>query len=164
MVLRHAKAEQVGATDFERELMPRGRDDAAAVGVWLAAQGVSPDAAVVSGATRTRQTWEHVCRGAGWDLEPTLDTGLYAGGTDTALDVIRGLDDSVSCAVFVGHNPTTAYLAQLLDDGEGDVEAGTAMLSGYPTSAATVLTFATSWTDLAPAGARLVGFHVGRAG
>ena len=38
VVVRHAKAEPYGPTDFERELAARGRADAAAAGAWLAAQ------------------------------------------------------------------------------------------------------------------------------
>ena len=75
--MRHSKAEQAGPTDFERELAPRGRADGAATGVWLSRQGVEPDCAMVSAAARTQQTWTAVAKGAGWDLEPTFDHGLY---------------------------------------------------------------------------------------
>lgn len=161
--MRHAKAEQVGPSDFERELMPRGHGDAAAVGRWLAERGVVPDAAVVSAATRTRQTWDDVSGAAGWSLSPTYDRGLYAADADTALDVVRTLvDPDATCAVVVGHNPTVAYLAQLLDDGAGDGDAGNAMAMGFPTSATAVLTFSGAWADLAYGGATLRGFHVGR--
>ena len=63
---------------------------------------------------------------------------------------------------MIGHNPTMAYLAQLLDDGEGDVEAGNAMVTGFPTSAVAVFAFRGSWADLAPGSTRVTGFHVGR--
>ena len=35
--MRHARAEQTGATDFERRLAERGHADAAEAGRWLAA-------------------------------------------------------------------------------------------------------------------------------
>jgi phosphohistidine phosphatase len=162
VVMRHSKAEQAGPTDFERELSPRGRADGAASGAWLHGQGVLPTCAMVSAATRTQQTWAVVAEGAGWDLEPTLDHGLYAADPDTALDVLRTMDDEHRTAIVIGHNPTMAYLAQLLDDGEGDVEASTAMVTGFPTSAVAVFTFDGSWADLAPAAATVTGFHVGR--
>lgn len=162
VVIRHAKAERVGPTDFERELTPRGHGDAAAVGRWLAEQEIRADAAVVSAATRTRQTWDAVCRSAGWEVAPTLDRGLYAADADTALDILRTVDDGAACAVLLGHNPTVAYLAQLLDNGDGDLEAGNAMAIGFPTSATAVLGFDGSWADLALGTAILRGFHVGR--
>jgi phosphohistidine phosphatase len=160
--MRHSKAEQVGPTDFERELSPRGRADGVATGAWLSAQGLLPGCAMVSAATRTRQTWEAVAEGAGWDLEPTFDHGLYAADPDTALDLLRTLDDDCRTTIVIGHNPTMAYLAQLLDDGEGDVEASNTMVTGFPTSAVAVFAYDGSWADLVPGAAQLTGFHVGR--
>lgn len=162
--MRHAKAEQDGATDAERRLAERGEADAHAAGAWLAAQGVEPDLALVSAAVRTQQTWEAVAAGAGWDADlATYDETLYAAGPETALDVVRGVDDAVRTLVVVGHNPTMAYVAQLLDDGEGDDDASSEMATGYPTSAMTVFEVEGDWSDLDEAGGRVLAFHVGRA-
>jgi phosphohistidine phosphatase len=163
VVMRHAKAEQAASSDAERPLTARGHDDAATAGGWLRDQGVDPDAALVSAAVRTRETWEQVAGAAGWTLEPTFDDGLYAADTDTALDLVRLLDDEVVTAVVVGHNPTMHSLAQTLDDGEGDLEATHEMMLGtFPTGATAVLTFTGPWGDLAPGRASLSGYHVGR--
>ena len=43
VVMRHAKAEQLGPTDLERELSPRGSEDPAAMGRWLGEQQITPD-------------------------------------------------------------------------------------------------------------------------
>lgn len=162
--MRHAKAEQVGETDFQRVLAPRGHRDATAAGAWLAAAGVRADHALVSGAVRTRETWQDVVEGAAWDLdvEPDFDLGLYAADADTALDMLRLVPQQVDTAVVLGHNPTMAYLAQLLDDGEGNVEGGNAMAMGFPTSALAIFTQAGAWADLGPGVARLTAYHVGR--
>lgn len=160
VVVRHSKAEQVAASDFDRELADRGRRDAAATGAWLAGIGVVPDRALVSAAPRAVQTWEALAEGAGWSLEPDLDQGLYTAGPDTALDLVRGIDDDCVSLVVVGHNPTMASLAQMLDDGEGDIEAGNEMATGFPTSAAAVFAYDGTWADLETA--RLTAFHVGR--
>jgi phosphohistidine phosphatase len=162
VLVRHAKAEQDGPTDFERELADRGRADAAAVGDRLAATGLVPDHALVSAATRTRQTWAAIAAAAGWDLEPELDRGLYAADPDTALDLLRGIPADVSTVVVVGHNPTVAALANLLDDGTGDRAATDAMAAGYPTSAVTVLAYDGAWADLGFGAARVQAFFVGR--
>ncbi|MAS56543.1 MAG: phosphoglycerate mutase [Pimelobacter sp.] len=165
VVMRHAKAEQAGPTDFERPLAPRGHGDAAAAGAWLSARGLVPDHALVSGALRTRETYEHVARGAGlaWSgLEASYDEGLYAAGVETALDLVRLVDDAHRHVLLIGHNPTVAHLAQLLDDGDGDVEAATELAMGYPTSATTVFRYDGSWAHLAPGAARLTGHFVGR--
>jgi len=165
VVMRHGKAEPSGPSDHERPLTERGHHDAAAVGAWLAGRGIVPDHALVSAALRTRETWEHTLRGAGdaWaGLEATIDQGLYAAGVDTALDLLRLLDDDHACVVLIGHNPTVAHLAQLLDDGEGDPAAASELALGYPTSATTVFEVPGGWADLAPGAARLVAHHVGR--
>ena len=162
MLVRHAKARADGPTDAERELEDRGRADAAAAGRWLVGQQVKPDHALVSAATRTRQTWEAMAAAAGWGLEPELDRGLYSAGADTALDLLRLTPAEASTLVVIGHNPTVAYLAHLLDDGEGDVEAATAMAGGYPTGALTLYEYAGEWADLAPGTATVLAFHVPR--
>jgi phosphohistidine phosphatase len=163
VVMRHAKAEQVGPTDMERELEARGYGDAAAAGRWLSGQGIVADHALVSAATRTRQTWESVAAAAGWDAQASFDRGLYAAGPDTALDLMRATPDDATTLMLVGHNPTVAHLAQLLDDGEGDDVAGRQMSTGYPTSALAVFEYDGAWAGLDLGAARLVAFHVGRA-
>ena len=95
-------------------------------------------------------------------LEPSVDEGFYAAGPDTALDLLRGTPADARVLVVVGHNPTIAHLAQLLDDGEGDPEASNAMASGFPTSAVAVFEYDGAWADLDLTSARLVAFHVGR--
>jgi phosphohistidine phosphatase len=162
VVVRHAKAEQSGPTDFERQLADRGLEDAAEAGRWLAARGVTPDAAIVSAAVRTEQTWDAVSEAAGWDVDPHLEEGLYEAGTESALDLVRESEASVTTLVVVGHNPTMASLAQLLDDGDGDDDAGNEMAMGFPTASVAVLEYDGEWAELDEAGATLVAFHVGR--
>lgn len=162
VVMRHAKAEATAPTDHERELAARGRADAEDAGRWLRAQGVRPDAALVSDARRTVQTWEQVALGAGWECAVDFSAGLYAAGGDSAFDLLRDTDPLVECLVVIGHNPTMAYLAELIDDGDGDTEATGALLTrGFPTSAVAVFAVADAWTDLAPGAGRLEAFHVG---
>jgi phosphohistidine phosphatase len=161
-VLRHGKAEQAGSTDFERELAERGHDDSADTGVWLAHQGFTPDHALISAAHRAVGTWRSVAEGGAWALEPTLSQGLYDAGPESALDLIGQAPADARAIIVVGHNPTMAYLASLLDDGDGDPDVASEMLSGYPTSAVALFDYDGAWVDLGEAGARLVGFHVGR--
>jgi phosphohistidine phosphatase len=164
VVMRHAKAEQDGVTDAERRLAERGEADARAAGEWLAAWGIEPDLALVSAAVRTRMTWDAVATGAGWDVDvASYDETLYAAGPETTLDLVRSVDDAVRTLVVIGHNPTMASVAQLLDDGDGDEEASAEMATGYPTSAVTVFEVEGDWSDLDEAGGRVLAFHVARA-
>lgn len=160
--MRHSKAEQSGPSDHERQLSDRGIVDATEAGQWLAGRGIEPDQALVSAAVRTEQTWEAVAEGAGWDLEGTLEEALYEAGTESALDLLRATEDHVRTLVVVGHNPTMASLAALLDDGEGDEDAANDLALGYPTSALAVFRYDGDWKDLDEASATVVAFHVGR--
>ncbi|MBZ5733926.1 histidine phosphatase family protein [Nocardioides sp. TRM66260-LWL] len=163
VVMRHAKAEQAGASDFVRELSARGVADAEATGRWLVEQGVEPDHALVSAAVRTSQTWESVAAAAGWSDDATYEDALYEAGPETALDLIRETPDEARTLMVVGHNPTMAYLVQLLDDGDGDEDASAAISTGYPTAAVTVFDLEGDWTDVEEQCATLVAHHVARA-
>jgi phosphohistidine phosphatase len=159
--MRHAKAEPGGETDHDRELASRGWDDALEAGRWLADSGFVPDAALVSSARRAASTWMAVAEGGSFEAEATYSESLYAAGPETALDLVRETGDEVSALVVVGHNPTMAYLAQLLDDGTGDEEAGRQMATGFPAAAVARFEVTGAWRELDLASARLVGFHVG---
>jgi phosphohistidine phosphatase len=162
VVMRHAKAEPGGETDVLRELAQRGWDDAVEAGRWLVGRDVTPDAALVSSARRATSTWLALAEGGSFDAEPVFSDGLYSAGPETALDLVRETPADVAILVVVGHNPTMAYLAQLLDDGGGDAAAGREMAGGFPTGALAVFDVAGSWPELDLASARLVAFHVGR--
>lgn len=162
MVVRHSKAEQFAPSDLERVLSPRGRADGKVLGEWLAAQGIIPGTAYVSYAARTRETWQVVAEGAGWELEPTIDGSLY--GTDElgVLELVHATPEDVETVVVVGHNPTMEMLAQQLDNGEGSA-TGSVEMGTFPTSTAAVFEVDGAWTEMAPTQARLQAFHVGRA-
>jgi len=164
VIVRHAKAEASAPDDFSRRLTDRGHAEATDAGAWLGTQGVEPDYALVSAAARTSETWEDLATAAGWDLTVAEHSdALYAASTDAALDLIRDTDEGISCLVVVGHNPTVAYLVQLLDDGEGDEEAGNELALGYPTAATTILEYDGEWDELGEGSASVVAFHAGRA-
>ena len=160
--MRHAKAEQVAASDLERALTDRGRADAAEAGVWLASLDFVPDHALVSSSVRTRETWAEVAGAAGWTVEPNFDPAFYGAGPESALDLMRLVPDEARSLLVIGHNPTVGYLAQLLSDGLGDEEALSEMAHGFPTCALTVLTHDDGWADLELGSARVAAFHVGR--
>jgi phosphohistidine phosphatase len=162
VLMRHSKAEQTGPSDMARVLADRGVADAADVGRWLAAQGFVPDHALVSSADRTRQTWTAVAEAAGWDVEAEFDTSLYSAGPDAALDLLRLAPTEARSLLVIGHNPTMASLAHLIDSGHGDPVASAEMLGGYPTSAVTVFEYDGTWADLDVTSAAVVAFHVGR--
>lgn len=164
VLMRHAKAENAAASDHARELTPQGRAAAAEAGRWLATQVPVPDHVLASDAVRTLATWREVSLAAGWDVEPEASSAMYAAGPESALDLIREVPADVATLVVVGHNPTVAYLAELLDDGNGDDDAITRLVSmGYPPGATTLFSVNGEWARLAESSATVVAFHVGQS-
>lgn len=166
VVIRHAKAESFASEDHTRVLTDRGRRDAVEAGLWLAGEGVVPDHAFVSSAARTVATWESLVHGLGTAgsqaaAEVCVEDALYTAGPEQALEVLRTAPLDAACVAYVGHNPTAAYLAHLLDSGDPDPAAFRDMSEGYPTAAVTVLDVAVPWDRLDEGSARIVAFHVG---
>lgn len=159
IVMRHGKAEPFAATDHARALTDRGHADAAAAGTWLAARHLVPDHALVSTAVRARETWFDVARASGAEVEPSFDEGLYQGGVDAALESLQAVPEGAGTVILVGHNPTAAYVAHMLDDGEGDDEAISGMLRGFPPGAVVVFDLEVAWAELAAEAGRVTGFH-----
>ncbi len=162
VIVRHAKAEQFAPSDIERVLSPRGRADAAALGGWLAGQDITPDMSYVSSAARTRETWAAIAEGADWALEPQIDGALYGTDEDGVLELVQTTDDGINTIIVVGHNPTMAMVAQLLDDGDGTA-TGAVEMGTFPTGTAAVFEVAGSWSEVVAGTARLEQFHVARA-
>ncbi|MCX6396104.1 MAG: histidine phosphatase family protein [Propionibacteriales bacterium] len=162
IVMRHAKAEPVAASDHDRVLSGRGIADARASGFWTAGAGVLPDHVVVSSAARTQGTWQAFSHGAGTTTEPVIDRALYSAGTDGALEIVRTVPDDVTTLMLIGHNPTMELLVHLLDDGGADADLFAAVSAGYPTSALTVLVMSQPWSSTDVGSGRIENFHVGR--
>ena len=161
VVMRHARTEPGGETDELRELAQSGWDNAEEAGRWLADMGITPDGALVSSASRTRSTWAAMAEGGSFQVTPAYSESLYTASPEAALDLVRETRESTTALVVVGHNPTMAYLAQLLDDGSGEEDAGRAMAIGFPPCALAVFEVTGPWSSLELASARLVAFHVG---
>jgi phosphohistidine phosphatase len=162
VLVRHAEASSVAPSDAERELTPAGTDGAGVLGTWLREQGVVPDAALVSGAVRTRQTWGAVASAAGWSLTPTYDEGLYAAGPDAALDLIRYAAPEAGTLLVLGHNPTIHFLAQVLADGTAAPEVGDMLIAGFPPASAAVFDVDVAWDRLSEGYAALRAVRLGR--
>jgi phosphohistidine phosphatase len=159
--MRHGKAESFAPEDHRRRLTERGAREVRAAGQWLAAEQLVPTYAFVSSAIRTQDTWAALAAATGTAIEPTVSDAIYTAGPDSALDILRGTPDDAEVVLYVGHNPTAASLAHLLDDGEAEPEAFRAMSAGFPTAAMAVLDVHVPWAELDAACARLVAFHPG---
>lgn len=161
VVARHAEAAPAAPSDHERDLTPAGRRAAAALGRWLVDEGHVPDLVLLSDARRTRRTWEEAAAAAGaLDVPVELTPALYSAGPESALDLVRATPPTVGTLLLLGHNPTAASLAHLLQDGHGNERAAVRMAGGYPPASTTVLVVPSAWSDVDWGGARLLDFHV----
>ena len=162
IVIRHAKAEPFASTDHERRLTDRGRAAAHDAGAHLRQEGLLPDYAVVSSATRTRETWDAVAEETATTCDVSYDDAVFSGSPDVVMEALSHVPSGCTTVAFVGHNPTAAYLCHHLDDGEGDPAALSGLLKGFPPAALTVLDVSVPWDRLEAESARLVGFYVGQ--
>lgn len=162
VLVRHAQAESWAPSDVERALTPAGTEAAGVLGGWLRDQRIAPDAALVSGATRTRQTWAALAEAAGWRLQPTYDDGLYAAGPDTALDLIRFAAPDAATLLVLGHNPTVHFLAQVLSDGTGDPALTESLMIGFPPASVAVFEFDVEWARVSEGYGVLTAVRPGR--
>jgi phosphohistidine phosphatase len=156
-LLRHAKSswDDPGLEDHERPLAPRGRRAVAVLAEHVRSAGITPDLVLCSSARRTQETLEGVDPAGERVIEPVL----YLASPGELLARLQELPESIGSAMLVGHNPAVQVLSLRLADPETSHEAELADIQRkFPTGGLATLTFAGSWRDLAPGGARLVAY------
>jgi phosphohistidine phosphatase len=153
ILLRHAKAERASANgrDFERPLAPRGREDAAKIGAYMAQQGLVPDRVLVSPAQRTRETWTLITAALSATPTAKYDERLYDAKAETIVQVIREAPQPTHTMCVVAHNPGLQQFALLLI-GAGDSEARERIAQKLPTCGLLVIDFAIDVWDRLQAG------------
>lgn len=162
VLVRHAKAAAHEGSDQARPLTGRGRADAAAAGRWLAEHRIRPNRVVVSPAVRAQQTWAALRPALSPAPEPVQDARVYDNTVPDLLAVARDTPAGISTLLLVGHNPSLAEFAAVLDGGRGEPAARSELARGLPTSGIVVYAVPVSWADLAERVATLQGFGVGR--
>jgi phosphohistidine phosphatase len=164
LLLRHAKSEkgEPGMSDRDRALNARGCKDAPRIGEYIAHHGLQPDRALVSGARRTRETWERLATVLPAPPPVSYVEALYNAGPDAIVDVIKGARSAHSLLV-IGHNPGLHDAARLLI-ATGDVDARERLNEGLPTAGLVVIDFAGDhWQKLHPHSGRLERFVTPRS-
>ena len=142
LVMRHSKTERSAASDHVRRLTERGRRDARAAGAWVASSPFRPELILSSTAARAEETAEVVASLSGVRRVEFIEA-LYGADGYEVLDIVaETVPDDVTTAMVVGHNPTMAQVAFLLQ-GEGADEVR------FPTSGIGVFAVEiASWSDL----------------
>jgi phosphohistidine phosphatase len=157
LLIRHARAESTPGPDHNRALTPDGRRDASRLGPRVSPHVAPPAIAVVSTATRARQTWDEIA-----DALPGVDVlyspGLYGAvdGAAAVIDAIRHVDDSFSTVLVVAHNPG---LEEVMVMCSGAESLGRTTL---PTASRVLVETDGPWGIFAPSSARAVDVTVAR--
>ncbi|HTV38390.1 MAG TPA: histidine phosphatase family protein [Xanthobacteraceae bacterium] len=139
MLLRHAKTERPvpGEPDRGRKLTERGRADAPVIGAYMARHGLVPALALVSPATRAKQTWDLLAACFAKPPKVVREERIYNADPERLMALIAETHDAPSLLV-VGHNPGIHELAvQLI--ATGDVEARERVADKLPTSGLVVI-------------------------
>lgn len=127
-LFRHADAASRHdyATDHERPLTERGRQNARAMGRFLAAIDQVPDRTVASTATRARQTLAQTRTGGGWSVRAQASDVLYEASARDVLAVVQETAAEADALLLVGHNPTfTDVVIRLIGGGNVRMATGT---------------------------------------
>ncbi|MEM9701729.1 MAG: histidine phosphatase family protein [Planctomycetota bacterium] len=107
LLMRHAHAEDRAATDFDRPLSERGRQQADAVGTALAEANLLPEVILASAALRTTTTAELVA--ARLPHAPAVQTsqGLYCSSVEEQREALRSCGAAAG-VLLIAHNPGVA--------------------------------------------------------
>ena len=146
-ILRHGKSDwNYAASDFDRPLKKRGKQDAKNLGAWLLQQNQLPDYIVCSPAKRARQTAEKLCDQIGFSTQLLeYDQQIYAAELEDLLSVLSNCPDDAERIMLVGHNPGLEELLEYLHNGTLEIAADGKLL---PTSTLALLTIPVSWDSL----------------
>jgi phosphohistidine phosphatase len=152
LLMRHAKSawDKPGASDVERALAPRGRRAAAAMGVFIRDEGLTPDLVLCSAARRARETWAGIAQVL--DKAPPMRQrgDLYMATAGTLLKQAQAVDDDVAALLFIGHEGGVDELARQIVGG-GDRVQRKRLADRFPTASLAVIAVTLAhWADLGP--------------
>ncbi len=114
VLVRHAKAVQHDYdADFDRELQPRGINDAGRIGARLKQMGITPDLIISSPANRAITTARIFAENTGYPLQSIVeDEEVYNQFTfNHFLEYIKELPEECHTVFIFGHNPGFQHYA-----------------------------------------------------
>lgn len=155
LLLRHAKTERDSPSghDRDRRLDARGREDAPLIGRYLDENKLVPDLALISPATRTRETWDLLVPAFRPAPDAEFVPALYGADARELLQIIRAAsgradEEDLKSLMLVGHNPGLHELSLQLA-GKARDEDREALEENLPTSGLAVFRFAIDdWNEV----------------
>jgi len=133
LIVRHAEAHESQAEqrDFDRDLTPRGYQDAVRVGNFLKQQSWQPELIISSSAIRAKATAQMIAEQIRYSPQRIQSSqDLYDGSLRTFLSIVNEQNENIERIMTVGHNPTVSYLLEYLtgDEVGSVVPAGLALV------------------------------------
>jgi len=149
LLVRHAKSswDDTSLPDRDRPLAARGIKALAGMRDYLQRSEHRPEIVLCSPSRRTIDTFDSIRAAIPMHAQVVLADELYGATADSLLDLLRGVDDGIECAMVVGHNPTLQDLALLLV-GAGDADVRGQLATKIPTGAVVTMSFDGAWADL----------------
>lgn len=114
LLMRHAEAETLSVTDFERRLSKQGMTQASVMAQMLSNTDCVPDAILHSAAWRTTQTAQQIR--ATLIPKPSImisEKPLYNALPETITEIIQTADlpENIQHLLVIAHNPGISWLA-----------------------------------------------------
>jgi phosphohistidine phosphatase len=159
LILRHAKSDPgaPGMADRDRPLNAKGRAAAEAMGRYLLERGHAPDLVLCSPSLRTRETLGCLPGELVESARERFDEFLYLADAGEIRQSVSEIDDAVSTALLIGHNPALQELACALAI-KGDRDSRETMARRFTPSSCAVIGFETGGWAEALRGGRLLDF------
>lgn len=161
LLMRHGKSDwnKPGQEDIDRPLAPRGEEAAGRIAAWIEEHGLHPDAALISTARRTQETWQLTKDTFGAIASAESREALYLASPGEILEQLASVADSHETALVIGHNPGLESLSHLLAGPGSERTAIADLRRGFPTAALAVFELAgDSWSNLSSDVARMTDF------
>ena len=156
LLLRHAKSawDDPSLVDHDRPLAPRGTEAGRRLRDHVGRLRERPDVVLCSSAVRTVQTLDFIRPRLSKRTTISIEDGLYLADADSWLRRLRLLNDELTCAMAIGHNPGLEELAEMVV-GSGSAELRDRLAAKFPTGALATISFTGDWSALAAGSGRL---------
>ncbi len=118
VLLRHAKSEDIllAASDFERHLKQKGKEDIQKVASYFKSLNIHPDYVFCSSANRTKETLAEFNSICSLRSEIDYNDNLYHASASEILNEILKVISTHSIIFLVGHNFGISDLAEILSE------------------------------------------------
>ena len=152
-LVRHAKSSWNNAnmSDHDRPLNDRGKRDAPEMGRRLFQRNPQPTIIICSSAVRAETTATILAETIDYPIaDLNIDERLYGAEANDVISIIGEIDNSIDCAMLVGHNPTFTHLINALSGSQ---------MEEIPTCSMAVLKFPTNtWSEIDQTQGELLDF------